>query len=154
MRTSSPTMDMSITVKQGFQWSGTWRSLALAGSLSMVVQGSSSCAANAEPAFVAKLRPLVQSAMKDWVTPGIMVLVDVPGQSTWIEGFGTSDLATKAPISADDHHRVGSVTKTQTGEAVLLLVDEGKIGLDDPVENTCRVWCRTALTSPFGKCST
>jgi D-alanyl-D-alanine carboxypeptidase len=68
------------------------------------------------------------------VTPGIMVLVDVPGQRTWIEGFGTSDLATKAPISADDHHRVGSVTKTLTGEAILLLVDEGKIGLDDPVE--------------------
>lgn len=87
-------------------------SLALAGSLFIVVQGSSSCVANAEPAFVAKLRPLIQSAMKDWVTPGIMVLVDVAGQSTWIEGFGTSDLATKAPMSADDHHRVGSVTKS------------------------------------------
>src|SRR5580704_3915567 len=124
---SAPRGIMSMTVKQGFQWRGTWRSLALAGSLFMV--GSSSCAANAEPAFVAKLRPLIQSAMKDWVTPGIMVLVDVPGQSTWIEGFGTSDLATKA-----DHHRIGSVTKTLTGEAVLLLVDEGKIGLDDPVE--------------------
>jgi D-alanyl-D-alanine carboxypeptidase len=125
---------MSMTVKQGSQWRGTWRSLALAGSFFMVVQGSLSCAANAEPGFAAKLRPLIQSAMKDWVTPGIMVLVDVPGQSTWIEGFGTSDLATKAPMSADDHHRVGSVTKTLTGEAVLLLVDEGKIGLDDPVE--------------------
>jgi hypothetical protein len=31
-------------------------------------------------------------------------------------------------MSADDHHRIGSVTKTLTGEAVLLLVDEGKIG--------------------------
>jgi D-alanyl-D-alanine carboxypeptidase len=37
-------------------------------------------------------------------------------------------------MSADDRHRVGSVTKTLTGEAVLVLVDEGKIGPDDPVE--------------------
>ena len=97
-------------------------------------QEPSASAANARPAFAAKLRPLIVDAMKDWVTPGVIVLVDLPGQGTWIEGFGTTDLTTRAPMSANDYHRIGSVTKTLTGEAVLLLVDEGKIGLDDPVE--------------------
>jgi hypothetical protein len=55
-------------------------------------------------------------------------LTENNGHFTSRPGFGTSDLVTKAPMSADDHHRIGSVTKTLTGEAVLLLVDEGKIG--------------------------
>lgn len=88
----------------------------------------------AEPDFVGKLRTLVEERMAGWVTPGIVVFVDVPGEGTWVEGFGKADLSTDAPSSALNHHRIGSVTKTLTGVATLLLVDEGKIGLDDPVE--------------------
>jgi D-alanyl-D-alanine carboxypeptidase len=119
---------------EGFMSHYPWRRFALACSLLAAAQGYSSWTAHSEPAFAAKLRPLILEAMKDWVTPGVIVLVDVPGQDSWIEGFGTTDTATRAPMSASNHHRIGSVTKTLTGEATLLLVDEGKIGLDDTVE--------------------
>lgn len=86
------------------------------------------------PAFAEKLRPLIQAKMDAGITPGIMVYVEVPEQGTWIEGFGVSDLSAKTPMSPDLHHRIGSVTKTLTAQAVLMLADEGKIGLDDTVE--------------------
>ncbi|MDJ0114190.1 serine hydrolase domain-containing protein, partial [Rhodococcus erythropolis] len=46
---------------------------------------------------------------------------------------GVADTATKAPMETDFYHRIGSVTKTFTVTALLQLVDEGKIGLDDPI---------------------
>jgi D-alanyl-D-alanine carboxypeptidase len=36
-------------------------------------------------------------------------------------------------MSVDDHHRIGSVTKTFTGTAILQLVDQGRISLSDPI---------------------
>ncbi len=98
-----------------------------------IASGTAGSLAADEPTFAAKLRPLIHAKMQEWVTPGVLVYVDMPGQGTWIEGFGVSDIATKAPASADQHHRIGSVTKTLTAEAILLLVDDGKLGLDDPV---------------------
>lgn len=59
--------------------------------------------------------------------------VDVPGEGTWSTTFGTDDLATDTPMKPEDHFRVGSNTKTFTGTVILQLVDEGKLGLDDPV---------------------
>jgi D-alanyl-D-alanine carboxypeptidase len=61
------------------------------------------------------------------------VYVDVPGEGTWSTTFGTDDLATGTPMKPEDHFRVGSNTKTFTGTVILQLVDEGKLGLNDPV---------------------
>ena len=43
------------------------------------------------------------------------------------------DLAAKTPMRTDDQWRIGSITKTMTASIVLQLVDEGRVGLDDPV---------------------
>jgi D-alanyl-D-alanine carboxypeptidase len=67
--------------------------------------------------------------------PGALVYVDVPGEGTWSTALGTDDLATSAPMKPEDHFRVGSNTKTFTGTVILQLVDEGKLGLDDPVSD-------------------
>ncbi|MET8546617.1 serine hydrolase domain-containing protein, partial [Kitasatospora sp. NPDC004799] len=56
------------------------------------------------------------------------------GNGAWRGASGVSDLATGAPVRADGRFRVGSVTKVFTATAVLQLVGEGRIGLDDPIE--------------------
>ena len=71
--------------------------------------------------------------MAELGVPGAVVLVDAPGQCLWETSLGTRDVTTNASPTLGDHFRVGSVTKTFTGTAVLQLVDEGSIGLDDPV---------------------
>lgn len=51
----------------------------------------------------------------------------------YVRTFGVANTATRAPLRPDFYHRIGSVTKTFTVTAVLQLVDEGKVELDDPI---------------------
>ncbi|MBL8905960.1 MAG: beta-lactamase family protein [Rhizobiales bacterium] len=90
--------------------------------------------AAAEPDFAEALRPKIEAKLKDGVTPGAMVLVDIPGRGTWIEPFGTAEYGKTVKPDASGHTHIGSVTKTLTAQAVLLLADDGKLRLDDPIE--------------------
>lgn len=93
----------------------------------------SSATPEPEPAFAAQLRPALTAKMQELRVPGAIVLVDVPGQGQWLEAFGVGDLAAETPVRTDDRWRIGSITKTMTASIVLQLVDEGRVGLDDPV---------------------
>jgi D-alanyl-D-alanine carboxypeptidase len=66
-------------------------------------------------------------------TPGVAVGVQFSNGHVWNRGFGLADLTTRRPMSANAYMRIGSVTKTFTGTVLLQLVDEGLIGLDDPL---------------------
>jgi D-alanyl-D-alanine carboxypeptidase len=87
----------------------------------------------AEPTYAAKLRPLIAAKLQAMHVPGAIVSVQTRDQGEWIATFGLADLKTQAPIDEGGHVRVGSITKTFTGTAILQLVDEGKLSLDDPV---------------------
>lgn len=56
-----------------------------------------------------------------------------PGKGSYVKTFGVADKATGAPMKSDLNFRIGSETKTFTVTALLQLVDQGKIGLDDPI---------------------
>jgi D-alanyl-D-alanine carboxypeptidase len=109
------------------------RLLAAAATAACTLVFAGAAFAQSAPDFAATLRPLLLAKMKELSTPGAIVLVEAPGKGTWLEGLGVDDLSNGTPMSADNHMRIGSVTKTLTATAVLMLVDEGKIGLDDPV---------------------
>jgi D-alanyl-D-alanine carboxypeptidase len=65
--------------------------------------------------------------------PGVLIGVwDAKGGS-YVHGFGYADLAKKRPLTADDHFRIGSNTKTFVVAVVLQLVDEKRLSLDDPL---------------------
>jgi D-alanyl-D-alanine carboxypeptidase len=72
-------------------------------------------------------------AMSEFHIPGAVVSISVPGKINYVKAFGTSDRATGVPMSLDDHIRIGSVTKTFTGTAVLQLVDRKRVQLSDPI---------------------
>ena len=72
--------------------------------------------------------------MAEMLVPGAVVLVRTPS-SNFVEAFGTRRVDVEDPVTVDDHFRVGSNTKTMTGTVLLQLVDEGLIGLDDPVSD-------------------
>lgn len=86
----------------------------------------------AVPAFVATLRPRLEAQMKHLGVPGAIFLVQAPGKGVWTAALGISDVAANAPMTLDEHMRVGSITKTFTGTVILQLVDEGRLKLDDP----------------------
>src|SRR5215471_18401681 len=85
------------------------------------------------PPFVAKLKPLLEARMQQLRIPGAIVYVDDPGQGSWATGLGIGNLATRVPMQVNNFMRIASITKTFTATVILQLVDQHKLGLDDPV---------------------
>ncbi|MFB8002517.1 serine hydrolase domain-containing protein [Nocardia sp. NPDC056000] len=84
--------------------------------------------------LVSKIDEIVASSMAASLIPGVMVAVIDPERGSYVHAYGVSDLATGRPASVHDSVRIGSVTKTFTATAVLRLVDEGKLSLDDRLD--------------------
>ncbi len=65
--------------------------------------------------------------------PGAIVLIQHHGQPVYFKCFGKLDVAKATAMTADAIFPIHSVTKTITSVAAMMLVDRGKIALDDPV---------------------
>ncbi len=65
--------------------------------------------------------------------PGVVTYVSKGGKTLHYDIYGKSDLATGAPLKADTIFRIYSQTKPVTGVAMMMLYEEGKWGLDDPI---------------------
>jgi len=85
------------------------------------------------PAYAADLAPRITALMGELQVPGASIYVDVPGKGTWQAALGSRTVPAGAPMTVEDHTKIGSVTKTLTAEVVLQLAGQGKVGLDDPV---------------------
>ena len=65
--------------------------------------------------------------------PGAILLIQQHGHPVYFENFGVRDVATKLPMSADSIFRIYSMSKPITSVAAMMLVEEGKLSLSDPV---------------------
>jgi len=115
----------------GNSTSSTMASTAVTAALGSI--GSSVATSSAEPAYVGEVSAAVEKIMQDNVIPGAVVLIASPDLGDWTGTFGTGTLGEEAPMSVDDHFRIGSNTKTMTSTVILQLVQEGKLALDDPI---------------------
>ena len=95
---------------------------------------------NADPASVgmsedalaeipAKLTPYIERGM----VPGFVTVVAREGKVVHFEAFGQRDVERGKPMTKDTIFRMYSMTKPITGVAVMILVDEGKLRVSDPV---------------------
>ncbi len=87
------------------------------------------------PEIQLALHQIVERNLAATEAPGALVGVWYPGQGEWQHAAGLADLETGAPVTLDDHVRIASNTKTFVATVVLQLVDEGLVGLDDPIED-------------------
>ena len=65
--------------------------------------------------------------------PGAAVMVIQRGKIVLSRGYGMADLERGIEVEANTNFRLASVTKQFTATAILLLVDDGLVGLDEPV---------------------
>jgi len=65
--------------------------------------------------------------------PGATVIVVRDGKTILRKAYGLADLERKQALAADTPMRLGSITKQFTSTGILMLVDEGKIKLDDDI---------------------
>jgi CubicO group peptidase (beta-lactamase class C family) len=62
-----------------------------------------------------------------------MILVQRRGEVAYFETFGVRDAVTKAPMTTDTLFRIYSMTKPITSVVAMMLVEEGRLSLDEPV---------------------
>jgi len=75
---------------------------------------------------------VVEAAAKQLKVPGAMVLLRTP-QGNFNAGVGTTEVGVQLPPAANTHFRIASNTKTMTGALIVLLAQDGKLKLSDPV---------------------
>ncbi len=76
----------------------------------------------------------MQAFVDDSTIAGAVTLVARNGQVAALDAVGSADLATRRSLEKDSLFWIASMTKPLTATAVAMLVDEGKLALDDPVE--------------------
>lgn len=91
-------------------------------------------------AFVAQAAPkpdevahTVRAEMEKQHIPGLALLVSRKGVPIRTQGFGVASLELNVPATPQTVFQSGSIGKQFTAAAVMLLVEEGKIGLNDPL---------------------
>src|SRR6188472_1086277 len=98
--------------------------------------GLSSCQRQQESALKpidkAALQTMVDTTARELLIPGVVVFLRTP-QGEFTVSYGTTLLGATSPPGADTHFRIASNTKTMTAAIIVLLVQEGKLSLDDPV---------------------
>jgi CubicO group peptidase (beta-lactamase class C family) len=75
----------------------------------------------------------VRTEMQHQHIPGVALLVSRGGKIVQTEGFGLSNVELQVPVKPETVFQSGSVGKQFTATAVMMLVEEGKVGLDDPL---------------------
>jgi len=95
--------------------------------------GDESSTGETEPDFAA-LEDELGSILSDAGAPGMAVGIVKGDTVVWTAGFGTRDLGSMAPVSTDTAFRLGSISKTFVGVAMMRAQEMGIIDLDDVVE--------------------
>ncbi|MEU6091660.1 serine hydrolase domain-containing protein [Streptomyces sp. NPDC047085] len=85
------------------------------------------------PEVRAQLDNAIRNVLRTTKTPGVTVGLWAPGNGSYVRAFGTADKTTNAPMSPGFNMRIGSVTKTFTVTALLRLVDQKQVSLEDPI---------------------
>jgi CubicO group peptidase (beta-lactamase class C family) len=76
---------------------------------------------------------IIPDLMRKYAIPGGAVAVLRDGKLIYARGFGYADVENKTPVQPDALFRIASVSKTITSTAIMKLVEEGKLTLDDRV---------------------
>jgi CubicO group peptidase (beta-lactamase class C family) len=80
-----------------------------------------------------RLDEFLQNATDDHGYLGAVTLIARHGKLVELRAFGQRDVARKSPMRPDSIFRIYSMSKTVTTVAALMLMEQGKLGLDDPV---------------------
>lgn len=91
-------------------------------------------AVNTLPAdLAAKVRAAVTGVMQRTGVPSASVGIVRDGRVAYVQAFGAARMSPRLPARPDMHYALGSISKQFTVAAVMLLQQQGKLSIDDPV---------------------
>ncbi len=76
---------------------------------------------------------MLSSAIEENLIPGAVALIARKGKIVYYKAFGMADNGPNRPLKRDDIFRIASQTKAITSTAVMMLWEQGKFRLDDPI---------------------
>ena len=82
---------------------------------------------------LARIGPAIKGEIERGQYPGAVILVARKGKIAYFESFGQLDPASGKPMTKDAIFRLYSMTKPYTSVAAMMLVEEGRLRLTDPV---------------------
>ena len=85
-----------------------------------------------KPIDQAALQTMVDTTARELLIPGAVVLLRTP-QGEFTVSYGTTLLGATSPPGVDTHFRIASNTKSMTAAVIVLLAQDGKLSLADPV---------------------
>ncbi len=80
-----------------------------------------------------RIDSLIEKEMKQQNIPGLSLAVVNDGKTDYIKGYGFANLEHKVTVKPETIFQSGSVGKQFTAFAIMLLAEEGKLSLDDPI---------------------
>jgi CubicO group peptidase (beta-lactamase class C family) len=112
--------------------------------------------ATAQPEqFAAERLKRIDANMQSWVTEGRMnggvALIVHKGKVVYQKGFGYDDPEKKIPIRPDHIYRIASQTKAITSVAIMMLYEEGKFLLDDPLSRYIPEFAKPTVLDKFNE---
>ena len=89
--------------------------------------------ANFTAAGLAAIEPALQGVVDAGDLSGFVTLIWRKGEIVQVNTVGHRDIAASLPMTRDTLFRIASMTKPVTSVAALMLMEEGKLSLEDPV---------------------
>ena len=83
---------------------------------------------------IAAIDDALRTAVERGDVPGVVALVTDRNGVVYRGAFGVTDVESKRPMAVDSMFRIASMTKAITSTALMQLIEQGKLGLEDPVE--------------------
>src|SRR5207244_13178028 len=82
---------------------------------------------------ISEIDALLQEAVRQGTVPGVVAIVTNKDRVLYHGAFGLMDTGKGKLMQKDSIFRIASMTKPVTSVAIMMLKEQGKLGLDDPV---------------------
>ena len=124
---------------------GAWLMLAALSPVSAQGTFDMPAGAHFNPQKLARIGEFFRDQIASGKIPGAVLLIEQHGKPVYHELFGVQDVVSKKPMTDDTIFRLFSMTKPITSVAAMMLIDEGKLKLDDPVAKYLPSFARTRV---------
>jgi CubicO group peptidase (beta-lactamase class C family) len=91
---------------------------------------------NHEPGSIADIDSIAEKFMKKYDMPGLSLAIAKNDSLLYVKGYGYADISTQKEITDSSQFRIGCLSQPITAMAILKLVEQGKISLDEKVFGT------------------
>ncbi|HKP88118.1 MAG TPA: serine hydrolase [Blastocatellia bacterium] len=82
----------------------------------------------------------IQERMKHYKVPGVSIAVINDYKVEWARGYGVKDIETNEPVTAETLFQAGSISKPVAAMTALKKVEQGKIALDQNINDKLTSW--------------